>query len=134
LLPVLGVLELFLVLDAAFNWRWVVHGFLINAAVGQHLYGKRKLPQELVLELLIGMMVAAVVLTLRYFRERPGACLSICGALISVAFWAIEVISLHATDTILQHTLGPIMLVALVWIVSSSIIAVGILWDVNRRA
>jgi len=78
-------------------------------------------------------MVAAVVLTLRYFRERPGACL-ICGALISVAFWAIEVISLHATDTILQHTLGPIMLVALVWIVSSSMIAVGILWDVNRRA
>jgi hypothetical protein len=105
----------------------------MNAAAEQHLYDQRKLPQELVLALLIGIMIAAMVLTLRYFRGRPGARLSICGALISVTFWAIEVISLHATDTILQHTLGPIMLIALVWIVSSLMMAVGILWDVKRQ-
>jgi hypothetical protein len=134
LAPALGVLELFLVLDAAFNWRWLAHGFLMNAALEQHLYGKRELPQEFVLALLVGIMIAAVVLTLRYFRGRPGARLSNCGALISVAFWVIEVISLHATDAFLQHAVGPIMLIALVWIVSSSMIAVGILWDLKRHS
>ena len=134
LAPAFGVLELFLVLDAAFNWRWLVHGFLMNVAAEQHLYGKRMLPQEFVLALLVGIIIAAMVLTLRNFHGRPGACLSICGALISVAFWVIEVISLHATDTILQHTVGPVMLIALVWILTSSMIGVGILWDVKRQA
>jgi hypothetical protein len=106
----------------------------MNAAAEQHLYGKRKLPQEFVLALLVGIMIAAMVLTLRYFRGRPGACLSIYGALISVAFWVIEVISLHATDTILQQTVGPVMLIALVWILTSSMMAVGILWDVKWQA
>jgi hypothetical protein len=133
LAPPLGVLELFLVLDAAFNWRWLVHGFLMDAGVEQNLYDKRRLPQELVLALLLSMMIAAGVLTLRYFHGSPGACLSICGALISVAFWVIEVISLHATDAILQHTAGPIMLIAIVWIGSSSMTAFGILWDLKRQ-
>ncbi len=130
----LGLLELFLLLDAALNWRWIVHGFLVNAAMEQHLYGERKSPQELILAVLFAITIAAIVVTLRYWRGRPGACLSICGALISAAFWVVEVISLHATDAILQHALGPIMLVAVVWIVSSSMIAVGILWDLKREA
>ncbi len=100
----------------------------------QHLYGERKSPQELILAVLFAITIAAIVVTLRYWRGRPGACLSICGALISAAFWVVEVISLHATDAILQHALGPIMLVAVVWIVSSSMIAVGILWDLKREA
>jgi hypothetical protein len=130
----IGLLELFLLLDAAFNWRWIVHGLLVNAAMEQHLYGERKAPQELILGVLFAVTMATIVVTLRHLRGRSGACLSICGALISAAFWMIEVISLHATDAILQHALGPIMLVALVWIVSSSMIVVGILWDLKREA
>ena len=130
----LGLLELFLLLDAAFNWRWIVHGLLMNMAMKQHVYGERKLPQELILALLFAITSIAIIMTLGYLRGRPGACLSICGALISAALWFIEVISLHATDVILQRSLGRLMLVALMWMASSSMTAVGILWDVERQA
>jgi len=130
----IGLLELFLVLDAAFNWRWIVHGYFANAAMEQHLYGERKLPQELLLALLCAITMVAIVVMFQYFRGRPGACLTTCGALISVAFWAIEVISLHASDAILQHGLGPVMLVALAWTVSSSLVVIGILWDIKSQA
>jgi hypothetical protein len=132
--PTLGLLELFLLFDAAFNWRWALHGLLANAAMEQHLYGERKLPQELVLGLLVVATIVAMALTLRYFGGRWGACLSICGALISAVFWLTEVISLHATDAILERSLGPYKLVALVWIATSAMTAVGILQDMKRRA
>jgi hypothetical protein len=127
------LLELFLLFDAAFNWRWILHGLLVNAAMGHHLYGERKLPQELALGLLVAATIAAMALTLRYFRGWWSACLSICGALLSVVFWLVEVISLHATDAILERTSGPYKLVALMWIGSSAMTAVGILQDAKRR-
>lgn len=130
----IGLLELFLLLDAAFNWRWIAHGLLVSAAMERHLYGERKSPQEIVLAVVIAIMIAASVVILRTLRERPGACLSLCGALISAAFWVTEVISLHATDTLLQHAAGPVMRVALIWIVSSSMVAWGILWDQKWQA
>jgi len=129
---VLGLLELFLLLDAAFNWRWQIHGRLVSAAMARHLYGGRKLPQELVLGLLLGAVAAAMIFVFRRYRGRPGACVAVCGALISAAFWLIEVISLHQTDAVLEHSVGPIMRIALVWIVSTLMTAIGILRDVKR--
>jgi hypothetical protein len=49
LVPSLAMLEAALFLDAVFNWRWILHGFLAKTAVANGVYGKRRLPQVLAL-------------------------------------------------------------------------------------
>lgn len=129
----LGLLELFLLFDAVFNWRWILHGFLMKTAMERVVYDKRTLPQDVLTALLASATLVAAATTIRHFWSRPGACLAICGGLISAEFWAIEVISLHAIDLIFERMVGPILFIASVWIVSSALIILGVLWDAKRR-
>ena len=125
---VLGLLEAFLCLDAVFNWRWLLHAFLMGMAQQRHVYEQRSLPQEIALSVVCAAAIAAVILGFRRFRNNAGAQLAIAGAAISVACWFAETISLHASDAILQSAEGPVMTVAVLWILSSAITAVGVLW------
>ena len=125
----LGLLELFLLFDAVLNWRWILHGFLVKTARELMVYEQRTLPQEVSTALLACATLVAAAIAIRQFWNRPGACLAICGGLISAGFWAIEVISLHAIDSILERMVGPMAIIASVWIVSSALIIFGVLWD-----
>lgn len=131
LVPILAMLEAVLFLDAMFNWRWILHGFLAKTAVANGVYGQRRLPQVLSLLALSGMASYALSLACRRFRGRPGAILAIFGGLFSAALWLVEVISLDATDIALQARLGPVMVVAVVWVLTSAASATGIYWDVQ---
>jgi hypothetical protein len=126
------MLEIFLFLDAAFNWRWMLHGILMNDAMAANLYGRRELPQLAALALLSTILLLALIFAIRHFRGRPGAAVASCGGLISVGFWWVEVISLHATDAFLQHLLGPVTLIAILWIMSSLVTVAGVAWDARR--
>ena len=125
----LGLLELLLLCDALFNWRWILHDFLVHAAIERSVYNERALPQEIVTALLASATLVAAVMVVRHSWNNPGACLAICGGLISAEFWAMEVISLHALDLILERRIGPILIISSVWIVSSALIMFGVLWD-----
>ena len=125
----LGLLELFLLFDALLNWRWILHGFLVKTAMERAVYDERTLPQEVLTALLASATLVSAATTIRLFWNRPGACLALCGGLISAEFWAMEVISLHAIDLILQRRIGPMLIIASVWIVSSAFIVLGVLWD-----
>src|ERR1700733_831514 len=57
------------------------------------------------------------------------AIFAVFGVVVSVAFWMVELISLDATDIALQARLGPVMLIAVVWILTSETTAAGIYWD-----
>ena len=127
----LAMLEVALLLDAAFNWRWMLHGFLANTAVANGVYGQRRLPQVLALLALSGMASYALIFACWRLRTRPGAILAIFGGVFSAAFWLVEVVSLHATDIVLQARLGPVMVVAVVWVLTSAATAAGIYWDVQ---
>jgi hypothetical protein len=131
LVPSLAILETALFLDAAFNWRWMLHGFLVNTAVVNGVYGQRSLPQMLALLALSGMACCALTFACRRLRGRPGAILAIIGGVFSAALWLVEVISLHATDIALQAQFGPVMVVAVVWVLTSAATAIGIYWDVQ---
>jgi len=124
-----GLLELFLLFDAVFNWRWNLHRFLVKTAMEQAVYDERTLPQEVLTALLASATLVAASVAIRHFWNRPGACLAICGGLISAEFWATEVISLHAIDLILERMVGPMLIIASVWIGSSVLIMLGVLWD-----
>lgn len=128
----LAILEIFLLFDAAFNWRWTLHGILMNFAIAANLYGRRELPQLAALALLSTLLLLALILAIRHFCGRPGAVVASCAGLISAGIWWVEVISFHATDAFLQHFLGPVMLIAALWIVPSLMAAAGIVWDARR--
>jgi hypothetical protein len=125
----LGLLELFLLFDAVFNWRWRLHDFLVKTAMELTVYNERTLPQEVLTAVLASATLVAAAIAIRHFWNRPGAYLAICGGLISAEFWATEVISLHAIDRILERLVGPMLIIASVWIVSSTLIMLGVLWD-----
>ena len=127
----LAMLEAALFLDASFNWRWMLHGFLAKTAVANGVYGQRSLPQMLALLALSGMACCALTFACRRLRGRPGAILAIIGGVFSAALWLVEVISLDATDIALQARLGPVMVVAVVWVLTSAATATGIYWDVQ---
>jgi hypothetical protein len=124
----LTLLECFLGLDAVFNWRWRLHGLLMGVAMHENVYGERGLPQAIALLILAGAAGSAV-----YLLSRPGGggrtslVVALSGGIASTFFWCVEVVSLHISDRILESYAGPVMLIAVVWIVTSAMTAGGML-------
>ncbi len=129
LAAVLTLLEAALLLDMAFHGRWLLHDLLVHLATASHLYGDRSGPQHVALALLVIVVVAAIVLTLWLFRSRPGAALAACGGILSLCCWCVEVISLHAIDSLLYYRVDGVTVVRLVWAAYSLMTGAGILWD-----
>jgi hypothetical protein len=125
----LTLLEIGLVLDYAFNARWWLHGLLENVAIAKHVYGERFGPQVAALCLLAGATVMVIDQTPRRWRGRPGASVAVCGAILSLFCWCVEVISLHATDAVFNYTFAGATVVSLCWAVCSLMTGLGILWD-----
>ena len=125
----LTLLEAALLLDLAFNARWLLHNLLANVAIASHLYGERSGPQQVALGLLGFVVVAAIASALWRFRRRPGAALAACGGILSVCCWWVEVISLHAVDSVLYRRVDGVTFIRLAWAACSLMTGVGILGD-----
>ena len=125
----LAVFEAALFLDMAFNVRWQLHDLLENEAIARSLYGQRFGPQHVALSLIGCALAAGMGLALWRLRGRAGASLAVCGGILSLSCWCVEVISLHAVDAVLYRTVHGVMFVSLIWIVCSLMTGVGILWD-----
>src|SRR5579883_812233 len=111
----LGLIQTALLLDIAFDWRWKLYGRLKELAVARHWYEDRHWPQVIALAVLGLALGLAAVAASRRFRMLPGAVWAIAGTLLSVGCWTAEVISLHATDAVLYHPAGRIMVISYLW-------------------
>jgi hypothetical protein len=125
----LAVLEAGLVLDMAFSVRWLLHDWLENEAIARGLYAQRAGPQIAALGLLGAAAAAGMGLAFRRLRGRTGAIAAVCGAILSLGCWCVEVISLHATDNVFYYAVDGVMLVSLCWAASALMTGLGILWD-----
>jgi hypothetical protein len=123
----LMLIESVLLLDIAFNWRWMLHQLLMDLAQRAHEYQLRRTPQLIVLVLLAVLLALGLFAVRRFFRGTGGASLAVCGVLLSLGLWCTEVISLHAVDHVLYHPLGKIMSVGLLWILACLMTSAGIL-------
>lgn len=123
-----GVFELLLLFDAVLHLRWELHGWLVKNAMKLGVYDKRILPQEVLSALLVSAVLAAAVATIRYVTKSPGAWLALGGVLISAALWALQVISWHAVDSLLERIVGPMTIVAWASFGSSALVILGVLW------
>jgi hypothetical protein len=126
---VLAVLEAGLLLDMAFSVRALLHDLLENEAIASGLYSHRVGPQLGALGFLGVAAAAGMGLAFQRLRGRKGAIVAACGAILSVSCWFVEVISLHATDTVFYYTVDGVMLVSLCWVASALMTGLGILWD-----
>lgn len=129
LAAILTALEAALFLDSVCNGRWLLHNSLARLAMANHLYGERSGPQHIALDILGSAVAVGIGFALWLFRGRPGASLAATGGILSLGCWWVEVISLHAVDSLLYRRVDGVMLVRLVWAGCSLMMGVGILWD-----
>ncbi len=127
LASILCALDLFLVSDIAFNWRWKLHDQLSWSAITHHWYAFRTGPQIAALAFLAIMLLLAAVSLGRRLSSIRGGRLALCGALLSIGSWFTEVISLHAIDAILYRSVGPLMVVCFIWMLAAITTTAGIL-------
>jgi hypothetical protein len=131
LAAVLAVLDAGLLMDMAFSVRFLLHDSFENEAIAKGLYACRAGPQLAALGLLGAAAAAVIGLAFQRLRGRTGATAAACGAILSVSCWCIEVISLHATDTVFYSTVGGVMLISLCWVACALMTGIGILWDAS---
>ena len=122
----LMLIESTLLLDMAFNWRWMLHQLLMDLAQHAHEYAVRRTPQVIVLIVLVVLLLIGLRAVRRLSRGR-GIALALSGAVLSLALWCTEVVSLHQVDHVMYHRLGPIMTVSLLWMVACLMTSTGIL-------
>jgi hypothetical protein len=124
----LMLIESVLLLDIAFNWRWVLHQLVMDFAQRRHEYELRKEPQFIAVGILAAVLLLGLLVVRRFFRGR-GTALAISGMVLSLILWCTEVVSLHEVDHVLYHRLGPIMAVSLLWILACLMTSIGMLFD-----
>ncbi len=125
----LMLLEGSLLIDMAFNLRWRLHQTLMEVAIQKHEYGQRSLPQVIIVAVVAGLLLISVDVARRSLDRRGMRLIALSGAMVSAALWCIEVVSLHAMDQVLYYALFGVKAVSLIWIVSCTMTAIGILLD-----
>ena len=124
------IAETALLLDLIFDLRWVLHAFMLRQSMEHHVYAYRTMPQTIMLFLLAAVALLVFRFVKRQLHGRKGALIAMWGLLLSITCWCVEIISLHATDRILYHFAGGLMIVAFLWILACIMTAVGIQIDV----
>jgi len=134
LYAVLAGVQLCLLLDMAFDWRWKLHDLGVRVTTGLGVYGLRKTPQLLALAVLFLTLALFSILIFSKFRRRFGVALALTSTLLSVGIWCVECVSLHYLDEVLYRVVGVGMMVSLVWAGLSLVTCLGIWLDGSRRA
>jgi hypothetical protein len=132
LAALLGLIHALLLLDIAFDWRWGLYDWLRREALSWHWYEERHGPQVVTLAILAFVLVSGVIAARSRLRSLPGAGVAAEGTVLSVACWIMEIISLHATDSVLYHRIGPLMVISFVWLLACAMVTAGILMAASR--
>ena len=111
----LTLIQLLLLFDLVFNWRWEIHDRVVNFAVADNVYDERRWPQKVVLALEFVTMIVLALRLWRRFRRRGGTSVAIVATVLSVALRLTELISWHKSDTILHWPLGGAMVISFLW-------------------
>jgi hypothetical protein len=130
---ILGILHAAFFFDVAFHWRGTLYDLLRAEAIANEWYDLRRGPQDGMLVLLAALLLTAIGFARRRYRSTPGAVLAIAGALLSIGCWSVEVISLHATDTVLYHHIGPLPIADFVWALACLMTVIGI-WKASGQS
>lgn len=130
----LAMLNAGLFLDIWMEGRWRLHDLLQAEAITRNLYAQRSGPQFAALGILGAAATIGMMLAIARLRGRAGASVAACGAILALSCWCVEVISQHAADAVLYHTVKGVMLVTLIWIACTLMMSLGIQWDARTAS
>lgn len=122
-------LQLLLLLDMAFNWRWMLHDFWVQVAVVHGVYDRRFTPQLLAVALLVVVLAVVSLCALYRFRRTPGRGLVLTSSLLSVGLWGCECLSYHQIDRVLYGMFGQVMMITLLWVGLTIVLCLGVWLD-----
>ena len=129
----LTAIEGVLLLDMIVDGRWILHQFFVNIAQNKHEYSLRRSPQVILVTFLLAIFFLSLYFSLRLFRAKTGAFVTVSGASLSLIIWCIEVVSLHQIDAVLYHHVWRFMVVTFIWVAGCLMTSAGILFE-SRRA
>lgn len=110
---VMGLISLFYSLECVMSWRHQLH-IAANAAMGS--YYAERWPLQIAL-IAGGSIVAAILAAILLGTNRDRAArVAMTGTLMATALFALETISLHEIDAILYSRIGPVLLIAWIWL------------------
>jgi hypothetical protein len=133
LYAVLAGMQLCLLLDMAFDWRWKLHDLGVRVTTGLGIYDLRQTSQLLALAVLFLTVVLFSIFIFYKFRRRLGLALALTCTLLSVGLWWVECVSLHYLDEVLYRMVGVVMMVSLMWVGLALVTCLGIWLDGSRR-
>lgn len=111
----LTLIQLLLLFDLVFNWRWEIHDRVVAFALADNVYDERRWPQKIVLAIVFVTMLVLALRLWRRFRHRGGTSLAIVATVLSVALRLAELISWHKSDTILHRPIAGGIVVNFLW-------------------
>jgi hypothetical protein len=129
---VLTILQLALLLDIAFDWRWKLHAFFMGQATAHGVYELRRSPQLLALWVLAGISAFCCVSIASKFRHRSGAAIAVTGTMLSIMLRGAELLSYHNLDAVLYRSIWKIMLVGVLWLGLTAFTCLGV-WIDSRN-
>jgi hypothetical protein len=120
----LAALQIVFVAEIVLGLRHEIHGGVDAFLQDRGWYSQRQPVQ-------LGLLVAAVLLggagmvaVLRLSRSHRAAAPGMLASCVVVALFALEMISLHAIDAVLYRLIGPVMLIAVLWVACAAAVAV----------
>lgn len=126
---IVSCMELALLLDMAFDWRWKIHNFWMHKALDEGIYGDRR-PFQLVALGILGLLGAlGMALILHRLRYRLGGAIAGVGALVSLELWCCECLSYHFIEAVLYRLVGKLMVIGLVWLAVAGFTCLGVWMD-----
>lgn len=125
----IGLISLFFCLECVMSWR---HQFHVAMKVAMGSYYAERLPLQIAL-IAGGAILAIIIATilLRTIRDRPTR-VAMTGTLMATALFALETISLHEIDAILYSRIGPVLLIAWIWVGLSGAIGSAAIVSIRR--
>jgi hypothetical protein len=126
---IIAGIQLFLLLDMAFDWRWKIHDFWGHDAMQLGVYAERRPPQVIAIAMLGVVVIFGSVLASARFRSRKGVGLALTATILSVGLWSCEAISYHYIDLVFYHMVGKMMVVSFVWLLLAMVTCFGVWLD-----
>lgn len=116
------------------QFRYPFHGMVREWLLGRVYTGYTKTALQREMLVWSGVALGLVLLVLFLIRGMgTGRRIMTMGSLIVIATFGMELISLHSTDAILYHPIGPFALCSLIYCIGAVVAAGGALIERRRK-
>jgi hypothetical protein len=128
---ILAGLNALLVVEIVAGWRYRIHDFANALLLNQGLYEARR-PWQVAMILVAVVALLSAGLVVRSRIQSAALASAALGLCFGISIFVMEAISLHAVDALLYHRLGPVLVLAFLWVAASTWISWAAITEARR--